>query len=62
MNKKQNILVTGGAGYIGSHIVELLVKIKANIIEAQARKKVLKKVEEIILVTGIPVLTKEVLR
>ncbi len=32
MNKKQNILVTGGAGYIGSHIVELLVKIKANII------------------------------
>ena len=32
MNKKQNILVTGGAGYIGSHIVELLVEIKANII------------------------------
>jgi len=32
MNKTQNILVTGGAGYIGSHIVELLVKTKANII------------------------------
>jgi len=32
MNKNQNILVTGGGGYIGSHIVELLVKTKANII------------------------------
>ena len=25
-----NILVTGGAGYIGSHIIELLVKKKTN--------------------------------
>ena len=25
-----NILVTGGAGYIGSHIIELLVKKKSN--------------------------------
>ena len=28
----KNILITGGAGYIGSNIVELLVKTKANII------------------------------
>ena len=27
----KNILVTGGAGYIGSHIVELLIKKKANV-------------------------------
>ena len=27
-----NILVTGGAGYIGSHIVEQLIKTKARII------------------------------
>ena len=33
MNKSRiNILVTGGAGYIGSHIVELLVKDKKNIV------------------------------
>ena len=27
-----NILITGGAGYIGSHIVEQLVKNKKNVI------------------------------
>ena len=32
MNKTNNILVTGGAGYIGSHIVEQLVKTNTNII------------------------------
>ena len=33
MNTKvSNILITGGAGYIGSHVVERLVKIKSNII------------------------------
>jgi len=31
MYKIENILITGGAGYIGSHIVEQLVK-KKNII------------------------------
>ncbi len=31
MNKIKNILVTGGAGYIGSHIVEKLVKINKNV-------------------------------
>jgi UDP-glucose 4-epimerase len=32
VNKTNNILITGGAGYIGSHIVERLVKTKANIV------------------------------
>ena len=32
MDKKQNILVTGGTSYMGIHIVELLVKTKTNII------------------------------
>ena len=27
----KNILVTGGAGYIGSHIIEILIKKKKNI-------------------------------
>ena len=31
-NNQNNILVTGGAGYIGSHIVENLVKTKNNVI------------------------------
>ena len=33
MNAKAgNILITGGAGYIGSHVAERLIKIKSNII------------------------------
>tara|TARA_B110000238_G_scaffold111766_1_gene121439 strand:- start:1390 stop:2367 length:978 start_codon:yes stop_codon:yes gene_type:complete len=32
MQKSSNILITGGAGYIGSHIVEKLVGTKSNII------------------------------
>ena len=30
--KNSNILVTGGAGYIGSHIIELLIKNKIKVI------------------------------
>jgi UDP-glucose 4-epimerase len=32
MKKSNNILITGGAGYIGSHIVEQLVKTNSNVI------------------------------
>ena len=32
MKKINNILVTGGAGYIGSHVVERLIKIKSKIV------------------------------
>ncbi len=31
MNKIRNILVTGGAGYIGSHIAEILIQKKTNV-------------------------------
>ena len=31
-NAFNNILITGGAGYIGSHVAERLIKIKSNII------------------------------
>ena len=30
--KSNNILITGGAGYIGSHIVENLIKKKSKVI------------------------------
>ena len=32
MIKKSNILITGGAGYIGSHIAEKLEKTKSKVI------------------------------
>ena len=31
MNKKQNILITGGAGYIGSHVANLLLDNNYNV-------------------------------
>ena len=31
INKVKNILITGGAGYIGSHIAEELIKKKKNV-------------------------------
>ena len=31
-SKSNNILVTGGAGYIGSHIIELLVKNQKSVV------------------------------
>ena len=32
IKKNQNILITGGAGYIGSHIVEQLIKVNKNLV------------------------------
>ena len=32
MSKKQNILITGGAGYIGSHFVRLLERAKVDFV------------------------------
>ena len=32
IKKNQNILITGGAGYIGSHIVEQLIKVNKNVV------------------------------
>ena len=49
----KNILVTGGAGYIGSHIIELLIKNNFNafIIDnlSTGHKKLTKKKLELIL-------------
>ena len=32
--KNKNILITGGAGFVGSHLAEELIKLKANVIVA----------------------------
>ena len=37
INKANNILITGAAGYIGSHVVEKLVKTKSKIIAIEPR-------------------------
>ena len=38
----KNILITGGAGYIGSHIVEQLVKSSYNIVIIDSINKIIK--------------------
>ena len=43
MNKFDNILITGGAGYIGSHIVEKLVKTNTKILCIDPNKKMINK-------------------
>ena len=39
INKANKILITGAAGYIGSHIVEQLVKTKSKIIAVDNLKR-----------------------
>ena len=36
MNKYKNILVTGGAGFIGSHLVEKLIKHKFEVMSVDS--------------------------
>ena len=54
----KNILLTGGAGYIGGHIIEELVKTKARIViidnlETGYKKLIIKK-DHLILKSGHP--------